>query len=76
MADIVKTSIVNVREIHIGDKVCRKGHDEPVIVVAIFNEPGELVPSDHTGTVYCDFEGNPGDVLEYRIDEIDKILSE
>lgn len=74
MADIVKTSIVNIREVLIGDKVCRKGQDEPLFVVATFADPGELVPSDHTGIVYCDFEGNPGDVLEFKIDEIDKIL--
>jgi len=71
---LTTTSIVNIREILVGDKVCEKGHDKQLFVVAAFADPGELVPSDHSGTVYCDFEGNPGDVLEFNIDEIDKIL--
>ena len=74
MAELVTTSIVNIRELHIGDKVCKKVHHTPLFVVGIFADPGELVPSDHTGTIYCDFEGSTGDVLEFNVDEIDKIL--
>lgn len=71
----ITASIVNIRELVVGDKVCKKeGQGDPLFVVAVFADPGELIPSDHSGTVYCDFEGNPGDVLEFNIDEIDKIL--
>ncbi len=72
---LTTTPIVNIRELVVGDRVCRKkGQGDPLFVVALFGDPGELIPSDHSGTVYCDFEGNPGDVLEFNIDEIDKIL--
>lgn len=76
MAEKLTTaSIVNIRELIVGDRVCRKGgQGDPLYVVALFADPGELIPSDHSGTVYCDFNGNPGDVLEFNIDEIDKIL--
>lgn len=76
MAEKLTTaSIVNIRELVVGDRVCRKGgQGDPLFIVALFADPGELIPSDHSGTVYCDFEGNPGDVLEFKIDEIVKIL--
>lgn len=72
---LITTSIVNIREVLIGDRVCQKGHDTPMFVVATFADAGTLgMPEDHTGSVYCDFPDNPGDVFEFTIDEIDKIL--
>lgn len=69
------TPINNIREILIGDKVCFKGHEDPLFVVGIFAAPDAVCESkDHTGTVYMDFPDNPGDVLEAEIDEIYKIL--
>lgn len=76
MAEKLTTaSIVNIHELVVGDRVCRKGgQGDPLYVVALFGDPGELIPSDHSGTVYCDFKDNPGDIIEFNIDEIDKIL--
>jgi len=74
MAELVTTSIVNISELRIGDKVCKKGHHTPLFVVGLLADPGELVPSDHTGTIYCDFYGSTGDVLEFNVDEIEKIV--
>lgn len=74
MAELVTTSIVNIRELHIGDKVCKKGHHTPLFVVGLLADPNELVPSDHTGAIYCDFDGSTGDVLEFNVDEIEKIV--
>ena len=72
---LITTSVVNVSELRIGDKVCFKGHEEPLFVVGIFAAPDAVCESkDHTGSVYMDFPGNPGDVLEAEIDEIYKIL--
>ena len=71
----ITTPIVNIRELAVGDMVCRKEEpDTTLFVVAVFANPSELIPSDHLGTVYCDFEGNLGDVLEFNVDEIYKIL--
>lgn len=77
------TSITNINELHIGDMVCKKGQVDPyeasgrpLFVVGLFAEPDELTPSCHTGTVYCDFEDNPGDVLEFSVDELDKIIND
>ena len=82
MANKYKTvPITNIRELRIGDVVAWKhpmGYGEPVFVVAIFADPGTLgfQPEDYTGSVYCDFADNPGDVLEYKITEIVKCVDE
>lgn len=67
--------INNIRELRIGDVICRKGGDKSVFVVAIFADPGTLgyQPADHTGMVYADFADNPGDVLEFKLDDIEMV---
>lgn len=52
------------QEIRIGDKVKDRNGFE-FEVVALFKD----------GTVYCDFEGNEGDVWEFKVDELKKVLN-
>ena len=69
---LITTDVVNISELRIGDKVCLKGHEEPLFVVGIFAAPDAVCESkDHTGTIYMDFPGNPGDVLEFDLSKDD-----
>lgn len=79
LTNIVPVS--NIRELRIGDMICRKGNEEhtPLYVVAIFADPTptpDFQPEDNTGTIYADFPDNPGDVIEFTLEEIDKITNE
>lgn len=70
-----------IQDLRIGDEITKMENEQPIMhcfVVAIFAEPGTLgqLPDECTGTIYGDFEDNPGDVLEFDLsqDVIYKIL--
>ena len=78
--------VKSIRDLQIGDEICdvsnipfnRKQVERHCFVVALFADKGTLgfEPEDYRGTIYGDFPGNPGDVLEFDLatDKIDKIF--
>ena len=61
--------IKGITELHIGMTIASKLTNEPVTVVGLFSAGYPDLDNDKD-TVYADFEDNPGDVLEYSINEI------
>ena len=61
--------IKDITELHIGMKIANKITNEPLTVVGVFSAGYPDLDNDKD-TVYADFEDNPGDVLEYSINEI------
>lgn len=53
--------IKDIKDLRIGDMIVEKNHREstPMEVVAIFSD----------GDIYCDFDGNEGDVWEFDINK-------
>lgn len=72
--------VKNISQLRIGDTVMEEGNKFPMTVVGIFSDSHEYIknPLDNTGTIYCDWDGNEGDVWEYwlRRDKIIKIIQE
>lgn len=56
---------MTIQEIRIGDKV-QDRNGFKFEVVALFKD----------GTVYCDFEGNEGDVWEFKVDELEIVVND
>lgn len=67
------TPVINIRDLRIGDIVLNPITKDQLFVVAVFADPGTLgfQPADKTGTIYCDFADNPGDVFEYDLSKDD-----
>lgn len=67
------THVINIRDLRIGDVVLNPITKTQLFVVAILADPGTLgfQPADKTGTIYCDFADNPGDVIEYDLSRDD-----
>lgn len=61
---------MKITELHIGDRVRDKHTAFPMIVVGIFTTKYQL-NNPEAGTVYLDFEGNEGDVLECDVKELE-----
>lgn len=61
--------IKDITELHIGMTIANKITNEPLTVVGLFSAGYPDLDNDKD-TVYADFEDNPGDVLEYSINEI------
>lgn len=61
--------IKDITELRIGMTIASKLTNEPVTVVGLFSAGYPDLDNDKD-TVYADFEDNPGDVLEYTINEI------
>lgn len=51
---------MNIKDLKIGDKVCNKEDEFPMIVVGLYSTLDDL----NNGTVYLDFEGNEADMWE------------
>ncbi|HEY8366414.1 MAG TPA: hypothetical protein VIL57_04615 [Bacteroidia bacterium] len=56
---------MTIQEIRIGDKVQDRNGFE-FEVVSLFKD----------GTVYCDFEGNEGDVWEFKVEELERVVND
>ena len=69
ITDEMLTPVTSIRDLRIGDEICLRTIKFPVYVVALFADAGTLgfQPEDCTGTIYGDFEDNPGDVLEFNL---------
>ena len=69
--------VINIRDLRIGDIVLNPITKDQLFVVAIFADAGTLgfQPEDKTGTIYCDFADNPGDVIEYDLstDDLERV---
>jgi hypothetical protein len=61
---------MKITELHIGDKVRDKHTAFPMVVVGIFTTKYQLHNLE-AGTVYCDFEGNDGDVFECDVKDLE-----
>lgn len=60
---------MKIEEIHIGQKVREKNNKFEMVVVSV----GVLSIYMGGAYVYCDFEGNEGDVLEYKPEELEEV---
>ena len=61
--------IKDITELQIGMKIASKLTNEPVTVVGLFSA-GYPDLDNKNDIIYADFEDNPGDILEYSVDEI------
>ena len=60
---------MKITELKIGDKVCLKTTNQPMIVVGVFSTLKDIAKGH--GSVYLDFEGNVGDMLEEDIKDLE-----
>lgn len=60
---------MKITELKIGDKVCLKTTKQPMIVVGLFSTLKDIAKD--LGSVYLDFEGNVGDMLEEDIKDLE-----
>ena len=61
--------IKDITELHIGMTIANKITNEPLKVVGLFAARYPEL-DNKKDVVYADFEGNPGDVLEYYVNDI------
>lgn len=68
--------VKNISELRVGDIIASKISHFPMFVVGVFAESGTLGfdAEDYTGTVYADFPDNEGDVFEFNLKEIEKVV--
>lgn len=62
---------MKIEDLRIGMKVCEIGTRFPMIVTGIFSTLDDMAANK--GTVYCDFEGNEGDIWEVDINELEVV---
>ena len=60
---------MKIEEMHIGQKVREKNHQFEMTVVCL----GVISIDMRSPYVYCDFEGNDGDVFEYEPEELEEV---
>lgn len=65
----MKREIKDITELHIGTKIANKMTNEPLNVIGLFAATYPDLDNSHD-IVYADFEDNPGDALEFYINDI------
>lgn len=60
---------MNITELRIGDRVQEKNTRFPMTVVGLYSMFDDL----KSGTVNLDFEGNEGDLWEYKPEELERV---
>lgn len=60
---------MNITDIRIGDRVQEKHTRFPMTVVGLYSTLNDL----KSGTVNLDFEGNEGDMWEYKPEELERV---
>lgn len=59
---------MNITDLKLGDIVCKKYDNSPMVVVGLYSTLDELAKGK--GDVYLDFEGNEGDMWEVSVEDL------
>lgn len=62
---------MNITDLKIGDIVCKKYDNSPMVVVGLYSTLDELAKGK--GDVYLDFEGNEGDMWEVSVEDLELV---
>lgn len=62
---------MNITDLKLGDIVCKKYDNSPMVVVGLYSTLDELAKGK--GDVYLDFEGNEGDMWEVSVEDLELV---
>lgn len=64
---------MKVNELRLGMKVCYKYTKYPMVVVGLYTSLQDIDNGEDDCDVYLDFEGNEGDMFEYKAHELERV---